>query len=237
MWKIKVLEWLFRSYQDIQIPYRLSCWRHCMNYPHVCLIPSLLTRHVSWKPSEGMFKSSYANSADSLSADCPNKHGVCQELPGQLSCQYLQCAVKPKQAVNRVWKLRITSSASCDVTNRQMMNSNLISTWHGTEDNKSLTQWTKELWRKCTYESFLEIFHPQKPKNHSHIVPSPLLAHCCSRRTLASTPFCISTFLNGASRRLWPSKLPLHVTRFLSLSLARPDIYRHRLFHFSYDRG
>lgn len=25
MWKIKVLEWLFRSYQDIQIPYRLSC--------------------------------------------------------------------------------------------------------------------------------------------------------------------------------------------------------------------
>lgn len=155
----------------------------------------------------------------------------------QLCYQYLQCAVKPKQAVNRVWKLRITSSASCDVTNRQMMNSNLISAWHGTEDKKSLTQWTKELWRKCTYEGFLEIFHPQKPKNHSHIVPSPLLAHCCSRRTLASTPFCISTFLNGASRRLWPSKLPLHVTRFLSLSLARPDIYRHRLFHFSYDRG
>lgn len=155
----------------------------------------------------------------------------------QLCYQYLQCAVKPKQAVNRVWKLRITSSASCDVTNRQMMNSNLISGWHCTEDNKSLTQWTKELWRKCTYEGFLEIFHPQKPKNHSHIVPSPLLAHCCSRRTLASTPFCISTFLNGASRRLWPSKLPLHVTRFLSLSLARPDIYRHRLFHFSYDRG
>lgn len=152
----------------------------------------------------------------------------------QLCYQYLQCAVKPKQAVNRVWKLRITSSASCDVTNRQMMNSNLISAWHGTEDKKSLTQWTKELWRKCTYESFLEIFHPQKPKNHSHIVPSPLLAHCCS---LASTPFCITTFLNGASRRLWPSKLPLHVTRFLSLSLARPDIYRHRLFHFSYDRG
>lgn len=51
-----------------------------------------------------------------------------------------------------------------------MRDSNSVATWHGTEDNKSLTsQWTKEPWRKCNYEGFREIFRPRKSKNHSHI--------------------------------------------------------------------